>query len=667
MKAPYISRVQIKNFRNFKSVDVNLGHKQVIIGENNVGKTNFLRALQLILDPSLSDSDRKLGKSDFHDSLEGPMENGEVIEIAVEIQGYENILQLLSRLRDAVISDAPPTLRITYRFEPIKDENEEITGYEFFLFKGENNENRFTHQDRSLINLKVVMALRDVERELKGLKRSPVFQLVDQYEIPNDALEQIADELKEASEKVMELDEIKAVTGLIVNKYKVLSGRQFDNEITLSTFDIDPERLLHTLQVLMGEKKRPVSHISLGLCNILYITLMLLLIRDRTVPEVLRSEKMEKLKQHDDTNLLEQFYQELDNGSFKLKESFDEGGNSQQLYQLLNRHHMPGQGFTILAVEEPEAHLHPVLQRLLYREVLQRSETSVIFSTHSTHITSIAPINSVVHLRRDVNEGTQITSSANLVLNDNDRQDLERYLDARRGELYFGAGVILVEGIAEEYLIPKFAELLGLPLDQHQIVACNVNCAHFAPYVKLLNALQVPWCLITDGDYYEKETKTIRGRDGVEKEIEEKIFHRNKTEGVQGYSQGLKVARKTLEEIGLTNDQGETLRAFIKANGCFVGTNTLEVDLMDTGSADEDAIIKTVFSEIRTGGARQQRNFDEAIDAEEYWLALKKIEDIAGKGRFAQRLTAHCTAAQIPAYVEEAIKYIIQKSSREDE
>ncbi|WP_419878245.1 AAA family ATPase [Brevibacillus centrosporus] len=42
MKAPYISRVQITNFRNFKFVNVELRDKQVLIGENNVGKTNFL-------------------------------------------------------------------------------------------------------------------------------------------------------------------------------------------------------------------------------------------------------------------------------------------------------------------------------------------------------------------------------------------------------------------------------------------------------------------------------------------------------------------------------------------------------------------------------------------------------------------------------------------------
>ncbi len=51
-KSPYISRVKITNFRNFKEIDVNLNHKQIIIGENNIGKTNFLRAIQIILDPN---------------------------------------------------------------------------------------------------------------------------------------------------------------------------------------------------------------------------------------------------------------------------------------------------------------------------------------------------------------------------------------------------------------------------------------------------------------------------------------------------------------------------------------------------------------------------------------------------------------------------------------
>lgn len=87
IKSPYISRVRIKNFRNFKDIDIKLSHKQVIIGENNVGKTNLLRAIQLILDPKLTDEDRYLNDTDFFDDIIDPMENGEIIEIIIEVKG----------------------------------------------------------------------------------------------------------------------------------------------------------------------------------------------------------------------------------------------------------------------------------------------------------------------------------------------------------------------------------------------------------------------------------------------------------------------------------------------------------------------------------------------------------------------------------------------------
>ena len=45
----HICRVQIKNYRNLKSVDVKLGEIVTLIGENNSGKSNFLRAIALPL------------------------------------------------------------------------------------------------------------------------------------------------------------------------------------------------------------------------------------------------------------------------------------------------------------------------------------------------------------------------------------------------------------------------------------------------------------------------------------------------------------------------------------------------------------------------------------------------------------------------------------------
>jgi putative ATP-dependent endonuclease of OLD family len=92
------------------NADVALDHKQVIIGKNNVEKTNFLRAIQLILDDDYSDSDSQLTPEDFYHSIEKPMENGEEIKINLEIKRYEHNSKLRAQFVDTVIADDPPAL-----------------------------------------------------------------------------------------------------------------------------------------------------------------------------------------------------------------------------------------------------------------------------------------------------------------------------------------------------------------------------------------------------------------------------------------------------------------------------------------------------------------------------------------------------------------------------
>lgn len=73
----HISRVQIRNFRNFKSIDVPMSKNSVLIGENRAGKSNFIHALRLVLDTSLPDRSRSLKISDFWDGIEDPFAEGE--------------------------------------------------------------------------------------------------------------------------------------------------------------------------------------------------------------------------------------------------------------------------------------------------------------------------------------------------------------------------------------------------------------------------------------------------------------------------------------------------------------------------------------------------------------------------------------------------------------
>ena len=99
----------------------------------------------------------------------------------------------------------------------------------------------------------------------------------------------------------------------------------------------------------------------------------------------------------------------------------------------------------LLLIEEPEAHLHPQLQRVLLG-ALQRKSFQSIVTTHSTHITSRAPLASIIALTNDGSPATASTAPvADVPLSPSESQDLERYLDATRATLLYARKVMLVE------------------------------------------------------------------------------------------------------------------------------------------------------------------------------------------------------------------------------
>lgn len=61
-----IKSIHIKGFRNFADCKVALDKHTLIVGENDIGKSNLLHALRLLFDPSLSVRDFELDDSDFN-------------------------------------------------------------------------------------------------------------------------------------------------------------------------------------------------------------------------------------------------------------------------------------------------------------------------------------------------------------------------------------------------------------------------------------------------------------------------------------------------------------------------------------------------------------------------------------------------------------------------
>jgi putative ATP-dependent endonuclease of the OLD family len=238
---------------------------------------------------------------------------------------------------------------------------------------------------------------------------------------------------------------------------KSIAGVSQDAKPSLGFVPIDPNRLYRSIQLLIDEGKRSIHEASLGSANLIFLTLKAL--------------ELERL----------------------MKEG--------------RRDH------TFLAIEEPKAHLHPHLQRSVYRHFFENffgsqgeaRKLSVCLTTHSPQIASVAPLRSIVLLRHDEMYGTVGYSTASIPLDSAEVDDLARYLDVTRAEMLFARGVLLVEGDAERFLVPAFAKMMGHPLDEHGITVCSVAGTNFKPYVKLLTGLNIPYAVITDWDPRESD------------------------------------------------------------------------------------------------------------------------------------------------------------------
>ena len=176
------------------------------------------------------------------------------------------------------------------------------------------------------------------------------------------------------------MDELIDLTNNINKRFSsILGNNNFD--VSLQTMEVDPNRILASLKLLMADRNS--ADISLGLNNILYISMVLQMLQDKTVPSFLKKDTFNELKAKENSQILEDVYEvKAKTGNYFLKEDITDAQMS-KIYFFMNVNMPVNKAVTILAIEEPEAHLHPVNQRLIYKDVIKNSNNSVLLTTHS--------------------------------------------------------------------------------------------------------------------------------------------------------------------------------------------------------------------------------------------------------------------------------------------
>ena len=683
----YIKELEIENFRGFgKNTKIEFQDGiNVLIGPNNGGKTTILKALELLF---LSGSNKKLKIEDFNQNIkiEELKKHSPKIKISAilsESEKEENYSDDLISVSTWLIKiEKPYQAQITFEYSlpeayekdyieymtKVKTksdryiywkeiENEFLRKYTSKIYIGNPEyKNIIDSESLKTFDFQFLTAIRDVERDLFSGGNTQLKEIIDffmDYNIKTDSSLDKKDKINEikklktkfsknASVLINSLQSrmeqgkkeiLKYVENVGTNVEKItpnFDGRLLDTELYSAL------KLVIELETGI---KLPATRNGLGYNNLLFISLLL--------------AKMQK--------------------------------DSSKEYLGSN-----AKNFSILAFEEPEAHLHPNMQYKLLKflgENIKNEVRQIFITTHSPNITSKVKLDSLIVLTKLNNEikisypGKVFNGSEEDI---NSKKYIERFLDVTKADMFFAKNLIFVEGLAEQLLLPIFAEKLGISLEDNHISIVNVNGRYFEHFIKLFDtdtskfAIPKKVVCITDQDPVKKnktkdslEKKCYSFEINLEKENYKYKATSNKT------LENLKALNKDFFYIA-TQKEGSTFEyemllenyksSFFITDS--VANKELLKNLMENveeikGKDDLlEEVNKFTESKLKDLQIKYIENSEEDIQQKTKHIIASRYLASIGKGEVAQELATVLNKDiefNVPSYIKEALEWLCKK------